>query len=63
MIRAYDDNGNVVDLIKMRKQIKNAAIDEFVFMLNYIINDIPYINDGKLSIDDIKAISTLLKGE
>ena len=63
MIRVYDDYGNVIDIVKMRKQIKNATIDDFVLMCNYLINDIPYINDGKISIDDIKCIAKLLKGE
>lgn len=30
MIRAYDDNGNVVDLVEWEKKIRADAIDEFV---------------------------------
>lgn len=33
MVRAYDDNGNVVDLVEWEKQIRAEAIDEFA---NYI---------------------------
>ena len=63
MIRAYDDNGNVIDIAKMIKQIKNITIDEFVFMCEYIINDVSYMYNGYLTINDIKGIAKLLKGE
>ena len=63
MIRAYDDNGNEIDITKIRKQIKNITIDEFVFMCDYLINDISYMYNGYMTINDIKGIAKLLKGE
>lgn len=32
MIRAYDDNGNVVDLVEWEEQIRAEALDELVKM-------------------------------
>ena len=30
MIRAYDEYGNIVDLVEWEKQIRETAIDDFV---------------------------------
>lgn len=30
MIRAYDDNGNVVDLVKWENEIYNKAVEDFI---------------------------------
>ena len=36
MIRAYDDNGNVIDLVEWKKQIRADAIDECIkFLVAY----------------------------
>ena len=32
MIRAYDEYGNIIDLIEWEKQIRETAIDDFVKM-------------------------------
>lgn len=34
MIRAYDDNGNVIDLVKWKKQVRADAIDECITILS-----------------------------
>lgn len=33
MVRAYDDNGNVIDLVEWEKQIRADAIDEVIHNL------------------------------
>ena len=30
MIRAYDEYGNIIDLVEWEKQIRETAIDDFV---------------------------------
>ena len=32
MIRAYDEYGNIIDLVEWEKQIRETAIDDFVKM-------------------------------
>lgn len=33
MIRAYDEYGNIIDLVEWEKKIRSKAIDDFVKML------------------------------
>ena len=34
MIRAYDEYGNIIDLVEWEKQIRETAIDDFVRFAN-----------------------------
>ena len=34
MIRAYDEYGNIIDLVEWEKQIRETAIDDFVKFAN-----------------------------
>ena len=34
MIRAYDEYGNIIDLVEWEKQIRKTAIDDFVRFAN-----------------------------
>ena len=34
MIKAYDEYGNIIDLVEWEKQIKETAIDDFVRFAN-----------------------------
>jgi len=38
MIRGYDDNGNVVDLVEWGKQIRAGAIEKFLMWLYHRYN-------------------------
>lgn len=55
MIRAYDDNGNVVDLVEWEKEIKAKTIDEVIKTLakseDTILSDKQYYELMKLKGD------------
>lgn len=46
MIRAYDEYGNIIDLVEWEKQIRETAIDDFV----KFANDMPTVKeeDGEI---------------
>lgn len=46
MIRAYDEYGNIIDLVEWEKQIRKTAIDDFV----KFANDMPTVEeeDGEI---------------
>ena len=46
MIRAYDEYGNIIDLVEWEKQIRETAIDDFV----KFANDMPTVEeeDGEI---------------
>ena len=38
MIRAYDEYGNIVDLVEWEKQIRAKAIDDFAILMKETLN-------------------------
>lgn len=59
MIRAYDDNGNVVDLVEWEKQIRADAIDEMLSKIHttWLFRG----NDAKAYREEIDYIARHLK--
>ena len=55
MIRAYDEYGNIVDLVEWEKKIRSKAIDDFVYTVK-----IRFPND-KNGIFHIEKIAEQLK--
>ena len=43
MIRAYDEYGNIVDLVEWEKKIRSKAIDDFANTLTENYNYLPQI--------------------
>lgn len=63
MIRAYDDNGNIFDIVDFQKKTINATIDAFVYQCEHYLNDNQDNAYGYLDMNDIRAIAKLMKGE
>lgn len=38
MIRAYDEYGNIVDLVEWEKKIRSKAIDDFAILMKETLN-------------------------
>ena len=60
MIRAYDEYGNIIDLVEWEKQIRAEAIDDFV----RFANTMPTIEseDGEIRPMWLEEIAEQLKG-
>lgn len=61
MIRAYDENGNVVDMVAWENEIYNKALDDFRKRINDFLIDSYYfvdfvVKDGAIDgvIDELK---------
>lgn len=67
MIRAYDDYGNVVDMVEHDKQIKAEAIDEFLHSMEKVSNYARPVGWTKfieiIPMSVVKDIAEGLKGE
>ena len=70
MIRAYDEYGNIVDLVEWEKKIRSKAIDDFAEKLKsecrgHCVDCDPYfgggVTDSILYEDDIEEIAEQLK--
>lgn len=60
MIRAYDEYGNIIDLVEWEKQIRETAIDDFV----RFANTMPTIEseDGEIRPMWLEEMAEQLKG-
>ena len=61
MIKAYDEYGNIIDLVEWEKQIRETAIDDFV----RFANTMPTVesDDGEIRPMWLEEIAEQLKGE
>ena len=66
MIRAYDEYGNIIDLVEWEKQIRSNAIDDAKSVIlqtldNEVLIDTLHLRLEQLKAVDIKCVKTLKK--
>ena len=60
---AFDEKGNIFDILELQKKTINATIDMFVYHCEHYLNDNQNNAYEYLDMNDIRAIAKLLKGE